>query len=540
MPQATLARARCDLPKSSGRGHCPSSSRRARRCRALHWEARPRWRSGAGTRGGAGAGACIRVLCNGYERKSLRRWPPAESPQGVAEILPGIDLLLDAGRAPGGPPSTIVALGRGRAGTRARRGSRVGPRDKIASSESVSRSAFDLAGSATSARLSSGSSGIPPVTSTPNTRSTNLPASPSAAGAQVVLRMMQDRPRPDPATFLGSGKVKSLAAACDELNADVVIFDNELSPAQLRNLEEALDRKVVDRTQLILDIFARRARTREGKLQVELAQLKYLLPRLVGSSCRALAAGRRHRHARPRRNQARDRSPANPPSHQRARQGDRYRSTAPRRSCASGVTRRAAPTVALVGYTNAGKTTLFNASPGMKPWRRTRSSSRSIRSCGKSGCPIGANCSSPTRSVSSSVCRLARRRLPRHARRGGRGRPAAPRHRRVEPGPRAADGGGCRRSGGGRRRPRPRRRCVQQVRQAGRRGAQPAAQPLSRGAVRLGADAAMAAKTSSQQWKFGSDSTPPASRVEFAADDARPRSDRAALSPGQDHQPSLG
>ena len=83
----------------------------------------------------------------------------------------------------------------------------------------------------------------------------------SAAGATVVLRVLQDRPRPDAATFLGSGKVKALAVSCDELRADVVIFDNELSPAQLRNLEEALGRKVVDRTQLILDIFARRART---------------------------------------------------------------------------------------------------------------------------------------------------------------------------------------------------------------------------------------------------------------------------------------
>src|SRR5918997_5985531 len=104
-----------------------------------------------------------------------------------------------------------------------------------------------------------------------------------AAGASVVLRMLQERPRPDPATFIGSGKVANLAAACAEANVDVVIFDNELTPAQLRQLEEKLERKVVDRTQLILDIFARRAHTREGKWQVELAQLKYMLPRLVGA-----------------------------------------------------------------------------------------------------------------------------------------------------------------------------------------------------------------------------------------------------------------
>ena len=175
--------------------------------------------------------------------------------------------------------------------------------------------------------------------------------------------MLQDRPRPDPATFLGSGKVTSLALTCDEARVDTVIFDNELTPAQLRNLETALDRKVLDRTQLILDIFARRARTREGKLQVELAQLKYLLPRLVGSATALSRLGggigtrgpgetkletdrRRIRHrisilsdeidvVRRRRTQLRDR---------------RHKA--------------AVPTVALVGYTNAGKTTLFNLLTG--------------------------------------------------------------------------------------------------------------------------------------------------------------------------------
>src|SRR3989442_14034882 len=104
-----------------------------------------------------------------------------------------------------------------------------------------------------------------------------------AAGAQVVLRMLQERPKPDPSTFLGAGKVATLAASCAETDVDIVVFDNELTPAQLRQIEEEVGRKIVDRTQLILDIFARRARTREGKLQVELAQLKYLLPRLVGA-----------------------------------------------------------------------------------------------------------------------------------------------------------------------------------------------------------------------------------------------------------------
>jgi GTPase len=185
----------------------------------------------------------------------------------------------------------------------------------------------------------------------------------SAAGANVVLRLLQERARPDPATFLGSGKVEALAASCDEADVDVVIFDNELSPAQLRNLEKAVDRKVLDRTQLILDIFARRARTREGKLQVELAQLKYLMPRLVGANTALSRLGggigtrgpgetkletdrRRIRHrvsilgkeiegVRQRRSQLRER---------------RHKG--------------AVPTVALVGYTNAGKTTLFNALTG--------------------------------------------------------------------------------------------------------------------------------------------------------------------------------
>jgi GTP-binding protein HflX len=185
----------------------------------------------------------------------------------------------------------------------------------------------------------------------------------AAAGATVVLRVLQDRPKPDPATFLGSGKVQALATSCDELHADVVIFDNELSPAQLRNLERALDRKVVDRTQLILDIFARRARTREGKLQVELAQLKYLLPRLVGAgdALSRLGGG------------IGTRGPGETKL-ETDRRRIRHRISMLSRDI-DGVRRRraqlrerrhkaAVPTVALVGYTNAGKTTLFNALTG--------------------------------------------------------------------------------------------------------------------------------------------------------------------------------
>ena len=181
----------------------------------------------------------------------------------------------------------------------------------------------------------------------------------AAAGVTVVLQVLQERRRPDPALLLGRGKVAMLALACDEAGADLVIFNNELSPGQLRNLERALDRRVLDRTQLILDIFASRARTREGKLQVELAQLTYLLPRLVGAGMALSRLGggigtrgpgetkletdrRRIRRrigtlgraldiVRGRRTQARER---------------RHKVSV--------------PTVALVGYTNAGKTTVFN------------------------------------------------------------------------------------------------------------------------------------------------------------------------------------
>ena len=180
-----------------------------------------------------------------------------------------------------------------------------------------------------------------------------------AAGARVVLRVLQERPKPDSATFLGSGKVEVLAAAAAEADADVVIFDNELSPAQLRELSKRLDRKVVDRTQLILDIFARRARTREGKLQVELAQLKYLLPRLIGSSAGLSQQG----------GGIGTRGPG-----ETKLEADRRRIRVRMKTLSDeiDVVRRRrtqlrerrhkmdAPTVALVGYTNAGKTTLFN------------------------------------------------------------------------------------------------------------------------------------------------------------------------------------
>ncbi|MFP6750594.1 MAG: GTPase HflX, partial [Pirellulaceae bacterium] len=100
------------------------------------------------------------------------------------------------------------------------------------------------------------------------------------AGTQVVAGIIQRRSKPNLATFLGKGKLQELEFLVDHHDADLVIFDNDLSPAQTQNLEKALKRKVLDRTELILDIFASNARTRESRLAVELAQLEYSLPRL--------------------------------------------------------------------------------------------------------------------------------------------------------------------------------------------------------------------------------------------------------------------
>ena len=182
----------------------------------------------------------------------------------------------------------------------------------------------------------------------------------TAAGADVVLTLVQDRVRPDPATFLGKGKVQTLAAACAEIEADFVVVDNELSPAQLRNLEKALVCRVLDRTQLILDIFAKRARTREGKLQVELAQLDYLLPRLVGRGVELSRLG----------GGIGTRGPGETKL-ETDRRRIRQRIASLRRELEKVRERRSrlrdrrqqgeVPMVALVGYTNAGKTTLFNA-----------------------------------------------------------------------------------------------------------------------------------------------------------------------------------
>src|SRR5262245_52159834 len=101
------------------------------------------------------------------------------------------------------------------------------------------------------------------------------------AGAQVVGRLWQERERVDPATLVGRGKAEEVGREAKRLGAGTIVFDDELSPAQIKNLEKTTDAKVIDRSAVILDIFARRARTREAKIQVELAQMEYLLPRLT-------------------------------------------------------------------------------------------------------------------------------------------------------------------------------------------------------------------------------------------------------------------
>jgi GTP-binding protein HflX len=180
-----------------------------------------------------------------------------------------------------------------------------------------------------------------------------------AAGATVVLKMIQERPTPDPATFIGSGKLDDLAGECERYDADLVIFDNELTPAQQRHIEERVERKVIDRTQLILDIFARRARTREGKWQVELAQLKYLLPRLAGSGTALSRLGGGIGTRGPGETKLEtDRRRIRQRIHAISQEIDSIRKR--RHHSRARRQKASVPIVALVGYTNAGKTTLFN------------------------------------------------------------------------------------------------------------------------------------------------------------------------------------
>ncbi|HET6947121.1 MAG TPA: GTPase HflX [bacterium] len=181
-----------------------------------------------------------------------------------------------------------------------------------------------------------------------------------SAGAVVVGTLVQHRTKPVPATFLGRGKVEELKRLSGQLGADLVIADHELTPVQQRNLEDALDLKVIDRTALVLDIFARRAQTHEGRLQVELAQMTYLLPRLTGrgTALSRLGGGIGTRGPGETKLEVDRRRIRRRITDLRAQIGEIRQHRALQRKA-----RREAhfPTVALVGYTNAGKSTLLNA-----------------------------------------------------------------------------------------------------------------------------------------------------------------------------------
>lgn len=179
------------------------------------------------------------------------------------------------------------------------------------------------------------------------------------ARADVLVSTTQKRPKFHPATYIGKGKLEELSSLVKELEPDVIIFNNELTPSQIRNLSAELDGRVIDRTQLILDIFAQRARSREGQLQVELAQLQYALPRLVGqgTSLSRLGGGigtrgpgetkleTDRRHIRSRIDEIK-RQLAVVVEHRK-----RYRERRKQNQVFQ---------VSIVGYTNAGKSTLFN------------------------------------------------------------------------------------------------------------------------------------------------------------------------------------
>ena len=181
----------------------------------------------------------------------------------------------------------------------------------------------------------------------------------ATAGAQVVHKILQFRSEISPKFFIGAGKVEELARMKDELEADLIIIDHNLTPIQQRSLEEKIGTKVIDRTQLILDIFAQRARSNEGKLQVELAQLNYLLPRLVGKgqALSRLGAGIGTRGPGEKKLEEDRRRILDRISRiKKDIENVQKRRTHQRKSRK----KSPIPTVSLVGYTNSGKSTLFN------------------------------------------------------------------------------------------------------------------------------------------------------------------------------------
>jgi GTPase len=182
-----------------------------------------------------------------------------------------------------------------------------------------------------------------------------------SAGAEVVGRLFQEREQIDPAFFIGRGKIEELQERQRQSKADLVVFDENLSPAQLRNIEKRVDCRIIDRTQLILDIFAHRARTREGKLQVELAQLNYLLPRLAGKGVELsqMGGGIGTRRGPGETKLETDQRKIHKRIHKIKEELEHVRSH--RRLHRAFRSSVPVSTISLVGYTNAGKSTLFNA-----------------------------------------------------------------------------------------------------------------------------------------------------------------------------------
>ncbi|HEY5995165.1 MAG TPA: GTPase HflX [Gallionellaceae bacterium] len=180
-----------------------------------------------------------------------------------------------------------------------------------------------------------------------------------SAGVSVLALVQGKRQRPDPATFAGSGKVEEIAAIVEQHEAPLVIFNHDLSPAQMRNLAETIKARIIDRTMLILDIFALRAKSHEGKVQVELAQLKYLSSRLVGMNTdmaqQRYAIGARGPGETQLELDKRKLERRVNLLNERLRQMKRHREVQRRARNRSDVM-----SVSIVGYTNAGKSTLFN------------------------------------------------------------------------------------------------------------------------------------------------------------------------------------